>query len=97
MDTVPTKLVNKFHKRAAAIPPLRILAEEDDATLVAAAKSGSNDAFEALVRRHQARILSSAWRFTRNREDAEDIVQRSFQRHSSTCGSLREILPFPLG
>jgi RNA polymerase sigma-70 factor (ECF subfamily) len=77
---VPTKLVNKFHKRAAAIPPLRILAEEDDATLVAAAKSGSNDAFEALVRRHQARILSSAWRLTRNREDAEDITQQAFQK-----------------
>ena len=77
---MPTKLVNKFHKRAAAIPPLRILAEEDDATLVAAAKSGSNDAFEALVRRHQARILSSAWRLTRNREDAEDVAQQSFQK-----------------
>jgi RNA polymerase sigma-70 factor (ECF subfamily) len=33
-----------------------------------------------LVRRHQARILSAAWRFTRNREDAEDIVQQSFQK-----------------
>jgi RNA polymerase sigma-70 factor (ECF subfamily) len=77
---VPAKLVNKFQKRAAAIPPLRILSEEDDAKLVAAADSGSNEAFEVLVRRHQARILSAAWRFTRNREDAEDIVQRSFQK-----------------
>ena len=77
---MPTKLVNKSHKREAAIPPLRILAEEDDATLVAAAKSGSNDAFEALVRRHQARILRVAWRFTRNREDAEDITQQTLQK-----------------
>jgi RNA polymerase sigma-70 factor (ECF subfamily) len=77
---VPTKLVNKFHKRAAAIPPLRILAEEDDAALVTAAKCGSNDAFEALVRRHQARILRVAWRFTRNREDAEDITQQTLQK-----------------
>ena len=77
---MPTKLVNKFHKRAAAIPLLRILADEDDAKLVADAKSGSNEAFEVLVRRHQARILSATWRFTRNREDAEDIVQQSFQK-----------------
>jgi RNA polymerase sigma-70 factor (ECF subfamily) len=77
---VPTKLVNKFHKRAAAIPPLRILAEEDDAALVTAAKCGSNDAFEVLVRRHQARILRVAWRFTRNREDAEDITQQTLQK-----------------
>jgi RNA polymerase sigma-70 factor (ECF subfamily) len=77
---VPTKLVNKFHKRAAAIPPLRILAEEDDAALVTTAKCGTTEAFEVLVRRHQARILSVAWRFTRNREDAEDITQQAFQK-----------------
>jgi RNA polymerase sigma-70 factor (ECF subfamily) len=77
---VPTKLVNKFHKRAAAIPPLRILAEEDDAALVTAAKCGSTEAFEVLVRRHQPRILSVAWRFTRNREDAEDITQQTLQK-----------------
>ena len=37
---MPTRLVNKFHKRATAIPPLRILTEEDNAKLVAAAKNG---------------------------------------------------------
>ena len=77
---MPTKLVNEFHKRAAVSPPLRILAEEDDAALVTAAASGSNEAFEVLVRRHQARILRVAWRFTRNREDAEDITQQTFQK-----------------
>jgi RNA polymerase sigma-70 factor (ECF subfamily) len=77
---VPTRLVTKFHKRAAAIHPLRILAEEDDATLVAATESGRNQAFEILVGRHRGRILHVVLRFTRNREDAEDIVQQSFQR-----------------
>jgi RNA polymerase sigma-70 factor (ECF subfamily) len=56
------------------------MAEEDDATLVADAESGSNQAFEVLVRRHRTRILRVAWRFTRNREDAEDIVQESLQK-----------------
>jgi hypothetical protein len=78
--TASYEVANKFHKRAAAIPPLRILAEEDDAALVTAAKCGSTEAFEVLVRRHQARILSVAWRFTRNREDAEDITQQTFQK-----------------
>jgi RNA polymerase sigma-70 factor (ECF subfamily) len=77
---VPSKLVNKFHKRAPAIPPLRIRAEEDEVALVTAAKCGSTEAFEVLVRRHQARILSVAWRFTRNREDAEDITQQALQK-----------------
>ena len=57
----------------------RILAE-DDTTLVAAAESGRSEAFETLVRRHQARILSVALRFTRNYEDAEDIAQQAFQK-----------------
>jgi RNA polymerase sigma-70 factor (ECF subfamily) len=77
---VPTKLVNKSNKRPAAIPPLRILAEEDDMTLVTAAESGRNQAFEVLVGRYQRRILRVALRFARIREDAEDIVQQTFQK-----------------
>jgi RNA polymerase sigma-70 factor (ECF subfamily) len=52
----------------------------DDMVLVAAAKSGSSDAFEILVKRHARRILRVAQRVTGNREDAEDIVQQSFQK-----------------
>jgi RNA polymerase sigma-70 factor (ECF subfamily) len=77
---MPTKLVNKFHKRATAIPPLRIVAREADVTVVAAAGSDRNQAFEILVSRHRARILRVVLRFTRNREDAEDIVQQSLQK-----------------
>jgi RNA polymerase sigma-70 factor (ECF subfamily) len=68
------------NKLAATIPLQTVPAEEDDAALVAAAKSGRNHAFEILVGRYQARILSVVLRFTRNREDAEDIVQQSFQK-----------------
>ena len=64
----------------AAFSAGRILAKEDDTTLVAAAESGRSEAFEILVRRHQARILSVALRFTRNYEDAEDIAQQAFQK-----------------
>jgi RNA polymerase sigma-70 factor (ECF subfamily) len=52
----------------------------NNAALVTAAESGSNEAFEVLVRRHRARILSVAWRFTRNRDDAEDITQQTLQK-----------------
>jgi RNA polymerase sigma-70 factor, ECF subfamily len=48
--------------------------------LVAAAKSGSNFAFEALVERYARRILHVAQRVVGNKEDAEDIVQKSFQQ-----------------
>ena len=57
----------------------RIVTEESDWALVAAAKNGEDEAFEILVRRYQATILSVAFRITRNREDAQDVVQQSFQ------------------
>ena len=58
----------------------RPLAEESDWDLVVAAKNGEDLAFEILVKRYKARILSVAFRITRNREDAQDVVQQSFQK-----------------
>ena len=48
--------------------------------LVIAAKSGDEQAFEALFKRYQQKILTVVRRYARIREDAEDIVQRSFQK-----------------
>jgi RNA polymerase sigma-70 factor (ECF subfamily) len=48
--------------------------------LIAAAKRGNARAFEALIARHQQRVLAIALRRTRVRQDAEDIVQQSFQK-----------------
>jgi RNA polymerase sigma-70 factor (ECF subfamily) len=59
---------------------VRASADEEDAALVAAAKSGDGRAFEVLVERHQSRIRAVAWRFTRVPEDAEDIAQQAFQK-----------------
>ena len=51
-----------------------------DEVLVAAAKRGNELAFETLVRRHRPRIFALALRYARVREDAEDIVQQTFQK-----------------
>jgi RNA polymerase sigma-70 factor (ECF subfamily) len=51
-----------------------------DEALVAAAKRGDEKAFETLVRRHRPRILALALRYTRVREDAEDVVQQALQK-----------------
>ncbi len=61
-------------------PTSRPLAEESDWDLVVAAKNGEDLAFEILVKRYKARILSLAFHITRNREDAQDVVQQSFQK-----------------
>src|ERR1700687_6144252 len=52
----------------------------EEAALVLAAKRGDGHAFEVLIGPYQRRILALARRFTRNREDAEDIAQQSFQK-----------------
>jgi RNA polymerase sigma-70 factor (ECF subfamily) len=70
-------------KRASQSTIAGIVAFRDpvtDATLVAAAKRGDEKAFETLVRRHRPRILALALRYTRVREDAEDVVQQALQK-----------------
>src|SRR6266404_3144956 len=59
---------------------MKIAAQLEEAALVVAAKGGDEQALGVLVERHQRRILAVARRFTRIREDAEDIVQQSFQK-----------------
>jgi RNA polymerase sigma-70 factor (ECF subfamily) len=48
--------------------------------LVAAAKNGDEQAFETLFKRHRRKILGVVRRYAHVREDAEDIVQQSFQK-----------------
>jgi len=52
----------------------------DECRLIAEAKSGCSSAFEELHERHRPRIYQTALRILRNQQDAEDAVQRSFQR-----------------
>jgi RNA polymerase sigma-70 factor (ECF subfamily) len=48
--------------------------------LVVAAKNGDQQAFETLFKRHRQKILRIVLRYAHVREDAEDIVQQSFQK-----------------
>jgi RNA polymerase sigma-70 factor, ECF subfamily len=54
--------------------------KDPDATLVAAAKRGDSHAFEKLVLRYERRVFAVAQRITKNREDAEDVVQETFHK-----------------
>jgi len=54
-----------------------------DQDLVARAKDGDEKAFETLVKRHRRKVLALALRYTRVREDAEDVVQQPFKKPSS--------------
>src|SRR5580692_11665706 len=66
------------------------LRDESDSTLVAATKNGESQAFEFLVKRHEAKTFSLAFRITRNREDAQDVVQQSFHNAFAHLDSFQE-------
>ena len=76
---MPVELTDQI-ERAEPAGATSDLHATEDATLIAAAKNGEATAFAMLVERYDRRIFSVARRMTRNREDAEDIVQQSFQK-----------------
>ena len=51
-----------------------------DQTLVVAARNGDEQAFENLFNRHRQKIFRVVLRYAHVHEDAEDIVQESFQK-----------------
>ena len=70
---------------AAALPGLAGAADEagksrpdNDRELVRRAQKEDKEAFEELVRRHQARVFAVAGGILRNKEDVEDIAQQVF-------------------
>ena len=70
---------------AVALPGLAPVADEagksrrdNDRELVRRAQKEDKEAFEELVRRHQARVFAVAGGILRNKEDVEDIAQQVF-------------------
>lgn len=49
-----------------------------DTALVKQFKAGSNEAFEEIVERYESKVFNLAMRFTRNQEDAEEVLQDVF-------------------
>jgi RNA polymerase sigma-70 factor (ECF subfamily) len=54
--------------------------EPSDVELVSEVRSGQEDAFEELFRRHRRRVALIASRFFRRREQIEEVVQESFAK-----------------
>ena len=52
--------------------------EETDEQIIGRVRGGQGDAFELLVQRYRQRVYRLAVRFTRNREEAEEISQEVF-------------------
>jgi len=64
--------------RPAALSATLDEAQLSDTELVRLANSGDASAFERLYLRHSDWVVRTAWRFTRDREDALDVMQDAF-------------------
>lgn len=65
-----------------------------DVELAALAAAGDVAAYEALARRHTARIHRTAYRVVGNREDAEDVTQDVLMTLWTSLGSFTGSAPF---
>jgi RNA polymerase sigma-70 factor (ECF subfamily) len=77
---MPVEFMSAIDEANASRFSANRLVADEDALLVSAAKARDTRAFELLVERHERKIFLLAQRITRNREDAEDIVQQSMQK-----------------
>lgn len=80
INKMPADILDTFDDSEVVVAPMVIALGAADIVLVAAAKGGNVRAFEVLVKRHERKFLRIAQRVTRNREDAQDVVQKSFQK-----------------
>ena len=69
---------------------MKVSNKEIDLGLVKRAKSGDYQAFDLLVLKYQSRLISTAFKFVKDVQIAEDIVQDSFIKAYKALESFRE-------
>ena len=69
---------------------MKVSNKEIDLGLVKRAKSGDYQAFDLLVLKYQSRLISTAFKFVKDAQIAEDIVQDSFIKAFNALESFRE-------
>lgn len=65
-----------------------------DEALIRRFQAGDEGAFEEIVKRYSNRLMNFAYRFVRNREEAEDIVQDTFLKVYQNRYAYKEIAKF---
>ena len=69
---------------------MKVSNKDLDLGLVKRAKAGDYQAFDLLVLKYQSRLISTAFRFVKDLQIAEDLVQDSFIKSFKSLGSFRE-------
>ena len=69
---------------------MKVSNKDLDLGLVKRAKAGDYQAFDLLVLKYQSRLISTAFKFVKDQQIAEDLVQDSFIKSFKSLGSFRE-------
>ena len=72
--------LENYNRRGTGRPARRRRIAREEYALLAAAKRGDSAAFEILCKQSASTVFHMARRMMRNNEDAEDVVQESFQQ-----------------
>lgn len=68
--------------------------QETDLALINAVLNGDTQVYSELVKRHQRFVFTLALRFTKNREDAEEVAQDCFVKAYRALGTFRQTSKF---
>jgi len=68
--------------------------QETDLALITAVLEGNTAVYTELVKRHQRFVFTLALRFTKNREDAEEVAQDCFVKAYRALGTFRQTSKF---
>lgn len=68
--------------------------KETDLALITKVLAGNNSVYTDLVKRHQRFVFTLALRFTKNREDAEEIAQDCFIKAYRALGTFKQNAKF---
>src|SRR5580704_15555748 len=77
---MPAQSLQNYDRRGTGEPVSRRAFAREEYELVAAANRGDSAAFGALCKQAANSVFHMARRMMRNNEDAEDVVQESFQQ-----------------
>ena len=69
---------------------MKLSSKDLDIGLVKRAKAGDYTAFDLLVLKYQSRLISTAYKFVKDKQIAEDMVQESFIKSLKSLDSFRE-------
>lgn len=68
--------------------------KETDIALINAVLAGNTNEYASLVKRHQRFVFTLAMRFTKNREDAEEVAQDCFIKAYKALGTFKQTSKF---